>query len=203
MEPYGASKVVGRLYSLVDVAPDEDPLPGDPLIGPQFTVIAVHGDWLKIADISPITEGFDKAKHTRREVANFQGVGWIDQAKVAVDTGYWDKAFDHPYFEGGNWRVVDEDAGINLYPWTDMPFGRETILACEKQWFKLRYDRIATKVPEGTGTAGGNVRFFDKAERAKQSTVTGWLKSDGNAGKIGKCTSGDMDCDLRRAHDWD
>lgn len=202
-KPSGESKIVGRLYSLVDVAPVEDPLPSDPMIGPQFTIIAVQGDWLRIADISPTTEGFDKASRMRREIANFQGIGWVNQAKVAVDTGYWDKAFDRPYFDGGNWHAIDDDAGINLYPWHDMPFGRETILACEMQWVKLRYDRIATKIPEGTSPNPDNVRFFDKAERANLSPVTGWMKSDGNAGRTGQCTPVDFDCSLRRAHEWD
>ena len=197
-EPSGSSKVIGRLYSLIDVPPSESPQPGDPMVGPNFTIIAVRGDWVQIADIAPVTGGFDKLTRKYREVRNFQGLGWVHQSKVSVATGYWDKAYDRPYHQPGPWTVIDEDAGISLYPWAALEWAQATILDCNKDWVKLRYRRIGT-----TGAGPENVRYYDKAERLKLAPVEGWLKSEGHSADSALCDPADADCRARRAHDWD
>lgn len=197
-EPSGDSKVIGRLYSMVEAPPDEEPLPSDPMTGPGFTIIAINGDWVRIADIAPVTGGFDKRTRKYGEVRNFQGLGWIHQDSVMVSSDYWDKVYDRPYYQGAPWTVIDEDAGVNLYPWAVQPRTAVRILACEKNWAKLRYPRIATRVsgPE-------NVRHFSAAERAKLPPVEGWLKSEAHNASNAPCDPADPDCPARRARDWD
>lgn len=196
--PSAQSKVLGKLVSLVEAPRDEQPLPSDPMAGPNFTIVAVNGDWVRIADIAPVTEGFDKTTRKFREERNHQGLGWVHQDKVMVSTGYWDKAYDRPYHQAGPWRSVDDDAGVNLYPWADHGWGKARILACDKDWVKLRYPRIATKVagPE-------NVRKFSPAEREKFPPIEGWLKSAAHTTSAAPCDPADPDCKARRAHDWD
>ncbi len=196
--PSRDSKVIGTLHSLVEAPPNEEPLPSDPMTGPGFTIIAVNGDWVRITDIAPMTGGFDKLTRQYREVRNFQGLGWVDQASVMVSSDYWDKAFDQPYFRGGQWQVVDADAGVNLYPWAELTGATARILACEKDWVKLRYPRIATRV-----SGPQSVSMLSAAERASLPLVEGWLKSAAHSASQAPCHPADPDCPARRAHEWD
>ncbi len=197
-EPSPDSKVIGKLFSLVEAPPDEVPLPSDPMTGPAFTIIAVQGDWVRIADIAPVTGGFDKQTRKYGEVRNFQGLGWVRQDRIMVSSDYWDKAFDRPYYQWAPWTVIDEDAGVNLYPWAGQPRSEDRILACEKDWVKLRYARIATRI-----SGPDNVRHFSTAERAKLPPVEGWLKSEAHSASDAPCDAADPDCPARRARDWD
>lgn len=197
-EPSPDSKVIGKLYSLVEAPPNEAPLPSNQMTGPGFTIIAVQGDWVRIADIAPVTGGFDKRTRKYSEARNFQGLGWVRQGRIMVSSDYWDKAYDRPYFEGGKWQAVDEDAGVNLYPWAGLPRSEVRILACEKDWVKLRYPRIATRI-----SSPDNVRHFSAAERAKLPPVEGWLKSEAHSASDAPCDAADPDCPARRAREWD
>lgn len=197
-EPSPDSKVIGKLYSLVEAPPDEEPLPSDPMTGPAFTIIAVKGDWVRIADIAPHTGGFDRQTRKYGERRNFQGLGWVHQSRIRVASDYWDKAFDRPYYQAAPWTVIDEDAGVNLYPWAGESGGEIRILACEKDWVKLRYPRIATRV-----SCPDSVRYFTAAERAQKPPVEGWLKSEAHPASAAPCDAADPDCPARRAREWD
>jgi hypothetical protein len=185
--PSKDSPVVGILASLIETdphSPDDPPLPGDMAFGPSFTITAIHGQWLKIADINPTTEGYDPTLRKRTTKRNYQGSGWVHRSRVAVDPGFHDNAYDKPYLEPGNWTSVDDDAGELLTLTGGKQGYTADLLSCDRDWLQMRYQK---KAPDGRARA-----------------VTGWLHMTPNYIGLKACAKGDADCLLRQDMDiWD
>lgn len=84
--PRPDSRVLGRLYPGMDPETffhDEDPSLAEGLVGAQFTVDRIEGDWLHIADIDPATDAIDPQGNARPK-PNFQGSGWVPASKVRL-----------------------------------------------------------------------------------------------------------------------
>lgn len=143
--PSENSPVVGILHSLIETdphAPGDPPSPEDKAIGPSFTITAIDGLWLKIADIDPLVEGYDPDVQRSAQKRNFQGSGWVHRSRVAVDIDFYSNAYDKPYSEPGKWTVIDKNAGDLLALTGGKQGYTADILACERDWLRLRYTRL-------------------------------------------------------------
>jgi hypothetical protein len=85
-EPRLSSPVVGRLYPGADPESfyhDEGPKEEFGLVGAQFTIDRVNGDWLHITDIDPVSDGIDPQGRAEPTL-NFTGTGWVHTSKVRL-----------------------------------------------------------------------------------------------------------------------
>jgi hypothetical protein len=179
--PSKDSPILGILQSLIETdphTPDDPPLADDMAFGPSFTIIAIQGQWLKIADISPTTEGYDPVLRKRTSKRNYQGSGWVHRSRVAVDPGFHDDAYDQPYFERGNWTSIDDGAGALLTLTGGKQGYTAELLSCEQDWLQIRYQR--------------------KAEGSPARLVTGWFQMTPNYIGPKACARDDADCLLRQ-----
>jgi hypothetical protein len=185
--PSKDSPVIGVLQSLVETdphSPVDPPLPEDKAFGPSFTITAIQGQWLKIADISPTTEGFDPTLRKRATKRNYQGSGWIHRSRVAVDPGFHDNAYDKPYFEPGKWTSIDDGAGELLTLTGGKQGYTAELLSCKLNWLQIRYQ--------------------DKATDGQTRPATGWFHMSPNYIGRKSCATGDADCRIRQDMDiWD
>ena len=84
--PSVASPVLGRLYPGMDphvLFHDDNPTLAEGLVGAQFTIDRVAGDWLHITDIDPFTDGLGPNGELEPK-ANFGGSGWVHASKVRL-----------------------------------------------------------------------------------------------------------------------
>jgi hypothetical protein len=142
--PDGKSRIVGKLYSLIEtdpMDPDSPPIEGDSAFGPGFSITAISGVWLKIADIDPVTTGWDPAIRKQGKRRNYQGTGWVHRSKITVDPGFHDNAYAQPYEGPGDWQIVDKNAGDLLTLTGGKQGYTAPLLACERNWLKIRYQR--------------------------------------------------------------
>jgi hypothetical protein len=178
-EPNAQSRVLGKLYSLIEtdpLDPDSPPIEGDMAFGPGFSITAISGQWLRIADISPVTTGYDPAIRKQGKRRNYQGTGWVHRSKIAVDPGFYNNALARTYEGPGDWEVIDKDAG-NLLTFTGGKQGYTApLLACERNWLKIRYIR-------------------DGQSRE------GWFQMRPNYVPSLRCDSSDTDCPARQNPD--
>lgn len=81
--PSGRGRELGRLYPAIDPEVfyhDETPTIAEGLVGAQFTIDRVAGDWLHITDVDPVTEGSPPIGAPPGGRPNFQGSGWVHAA---------------------------------------------------------------------------------------------------------------------------
>ena len=120
--------VVGRLYPGMDPEVfyhDERPSPAEGLVGAMFTVDAVDGDWLHIADIDPVTDGLGP-DGSLQPVANYQGAGWVHASKVRLIPG--------------NSTILREQPREASKPMTGGWPADARIIACSGSWAAIRLD---------------------------------------------------------------
>jgi hypothetical protein len=82
--PNVKSAVVGRLYPSMDPETfyhDEKASLADGLVGAMFTVEAVAGEWLRVADVDPISDGVSP---DGKDLPNYQGTGWVHASKARL-----------------------------------------------------------------------------------------------------------------------
>lgn len=85
-DPGIESRVVGVLLPAMDPEVfyhDDKATLADGLVGAQFTVTRVSGDWLRIADIDPVTDGIGPGG-SLEPTPNFQGQGWVHASMVQL-----------------------------------------------------------------------------------------------------------------------
>jgi hypothetical protein len=85
-EPRAGSRIVGKLYPGMDphvFFHEEKPTLAEGLVGANFTVEAVDGDWLRIADVDPVTDGIAPVGSLEL-VPNVQGSGWVHASMVRL-----------------------------------------------------------------------------------------------------------------------
>ena len=148
--------VLGRLYPAVDPEVAFHPEKNLPLeaglIGAQFTIDRVSGDWLHITDIDPITEGVPEGGDDR---PNYQGAGWVHASKVrllpAENAVVREQASPRS-------RELAGFAGSNLYS------DRIRVIDCRGSWANVEY------APDGGVTD----------RRGYSRPATGWLLSVSN-----------------------
>ena len=129
-EPRLDSPEIGRLYPGAD--PESffhDDGEGElGLVGAQFTIDRVDGQWLHITDIDPISDGIDPQGRTESTL-NFTGTGWVHSSKVRlIFTNV--AAHEAP---DGNAPIVAEARFSN---------GEEArlLLGCRGRWAHLEYE---------------------------------------------------------------
>ena len=120
------SRVVGLLHPGMDphvFFHEDKPSLAEGLVGAQFTVTEVSGDWLRIADVDPITDGLapDGSLEAR---PNFQGEGWVHASRVQLLA----KGLAVPH-------ALPEEGSAAVDPREVRPSAR--IVGCEKQWAKV------------------------------------------------------------------
>lgn len=183
--PRDAAPILGVLHSLIETdphTPDGPPLPEDRAVGPSFNIVAISGKWLKIADIDATTYGYDPAVRKRGAKRNFQGSGWVHRSRVAIDPGFHDKAYDKPYFQPGDWKAIDDDAGALLTLTGEKQGISAELMSCEQNWLEVRYRA--------------------KARNGQRRTVTGWLSMRPHYIGPKICKRNDADCILRQSPEF-
>ncbi len=126
--PDRRSRVVGVLLPAMDphvFYHDDKAGLAEGLVGAQFTVTKVSGDWLRIADIDPVTDGIGP-DGSLEPVPNYGGEGWVHASKVELLSKGPADAFARP--DPASARVSGT-GGI----------GRNArIIACRGDWARVR-----------------------------------------------------------------
>ena len=125
--PDVGSRVLGLLHPGMDPEVyyhDDQPTLAEGLVGAQFTIEAVRGEWLRIADVDPVTDGISP-DGSLEGPKNFQGVGWVHASLVDL------------LQDGESTARVGPDAKSSVaIPIVNL---REaTVVACHGAWAKVR-----------------------------------------------------------------
>ncbi len=140
--------------------------------GPEFTIIGIEGDWLKIDKIEPITEGINPKTGDEWIRKNFQGTGWVHWSKVQPRLGGVpsddpaEHAYAEPSFESKKTLNI---ANTNLFGmdhiWTDVP----RILECSGKWGKIEFTQYGENNPK--------TRIWTRYPKNKQKKIQGWMNA--------------------------
>jgi hypothetical protein len=81
------SLTIGRLLPGMDPEVfyhDANPTLSEDAIGARFTIERVMGDWLRISEIDPLTDGIAPSGDLETNTPNFQGAGWVHASLVRL-----------------------------------------------------------------------------------------------------------------------
>lgn len=132
--PVPQSRILGRLHPGMD--PEvryhhESPsLGGEGLVGARFTIDRVFGDWLRITEIDPITDGVHPRNDLELTPPNFQGSGWVHASRVRVIPAQDGLVRERPDTSA---RAIDSPEFFNPSD------ARLRIVACRERWAGLEY----------------------------------------------------------------
>lgn len=160
--PRADAQVLGRLYTILYPSEPGEDGPGiEPTYGqPDFRIIAISGDWIRIEGADPVSEGLGSRK------ANFTGRGWIPRAMVGYvlsgpeRPGRTDYAYAAPDFAA---QVTDAYGGLNVIHVPSEPM----MTTCKGSWIELRYRK---RLPQPENAPPPRDPYGDGA------WVTGWIK---------------------------
>lgn len=160
--PKAGGRVLGRLHTILYSPEPGEKGPGiEPRYGqPNFRIIDISGDWIRIEGADPVSEGAGVRK------ANFTGRGWIPRAMVGYAVsgperpGRTDYAYAAPDFAA---KVTDEMGTLNVIHVPD----EVTMVACRGSWLELRYRK---RMPVAENALPPRNRYGDGP------WVTGWIK---------------------------
>ena len=164
-EPDLASRELGRLYPGIDPESyfHDDTSPEEQgLVGAQFTIDRVAGDWLHIGDIDPVTDGVP-ADPPR---LNFQGSGWVHASRVRlIFTSV--AAHERP------------DADSPTVPGARFSNGEDArlLVGCRGRWAKLRSPAIAAQQDRPQVVAW----LLSESNRGHAEILRNSLRSEGGA----------------------
>lgn len=145
--PGFGSRIVGRLFPGMDPHAffhDGKATLADSLVGAMFTVDAVSGDWLRVRDIDPVTDGLDP-NGGLEIIRNYQGAGWVHSSKVRLID-----------FGGGGFRAAPGGAAVR--PGTGSTLDAR-IVGCRGTWARLRLDDGSTGWLQSKSNADRVVRI--------------------------------------------
>jgi hypothetical protein len=169
-EPNAKAEVLGKLYSVADFEDEhgEESSEVQELFGPQFTVTAVQGDWLKITDAEPISEG------PGLEKKNFTGTGWVHFSLVKVAPPQVDIYSNlNNGFQGPDEKspITDPDGTTNFANAGQDTPDQPRLLNCTGEWAQVRYQQSGKLGPDRKWIA------YSKADIARRPPVEAWFKT--------------------------
>jgi len=136
-DPAIESRVVGVLLPAMDPEVfyhDDKATLADGLVGAQFTVTRVWRDWLRIADIDPVTDGIGPGG-SLQPTQNFQGEGWVHASMVQLLSDGPPDARARPERKS---RLVSGAGGIAI---------TSKITGCRGNWAEVNDEGIKGWVP--------------------------------------------------------